>query len=355
MPAPYRPHHLAPTLESARVWIVCHGVDSSASHVGLRISADYTAKALTQRGVWAEALSAKSVAELEKRLDDSKATAINRMEVRPSHVVISAPWIAAHEVARIANNHPEIFFFIVCHSNVGFLQADPHALKIMRGICDLQLSSHNVFAGGNSERFIRWATDAWRVPVAWVPNLYSTAEIFHHKDRYWVPGTPLRVGIFGANRPLKNHITSAAAAAELAIRYGNQIDIFMSSGRNEGSTDAAIREIWPIFPTPSSSKPAGSHGQGFEPSSARCTWFSRYRSPSRSMSSQLMPSPRASRWSWAARSTGYPVIGSPTLTMLSMLQGWPIRCCVITQAQMKEGKPYCRTSTAHGRKVGSRF
>ena len=35
----YRPHHLAPTLETARVWIVCHGVESHASHIGLRISA----------------------------------------------------------------------------------------------------------------------------------------------------------------------------------------------------------------------------------------------------------------------------------------------------------------------------
>ena len=239
----YRPHHLAPTLETARVWIVCHGVESHASHIGLRISADYTAKSLYQRGVWAEALCAKTVAELEARIDAAKSASLDRGEVRPSHLIIAAPWIVAKDLARLAATHPEINFYEVSHSNVGFLQADPHAIKIMRDVCELQVSTHNVFAGGNSQKFTRWATDAWRVPVTWVPNLYPTSEVYDYKDRYWVPGTPLRVGIFGANRSLKNHTTAAAAAAELAVRYGTPVEILMSSGRDEGATDASIREM----------------------------------------------------------------------------------------------------------------
>ena len=246
--AQYRPHHLAPTLDTARVWIVCHGVESFASHVGLRITADYTAKSLYQRGAWAEALCCKTVAELEARLDAAKDVAIGRGEVRPSHVVISAPWIPARDVARMAANHPEVNFYEVSHSNVGFLQADSHAIKIMREVCDLQLSAHNVFAGGNSEKFVRWASDAWRVPVVWVPNLYSISDSRSSKDRYWEPGTGLRVGIFGANRAQKNHITAAAAAAELAVRYGTPVEVLMSSGRDEGATDASIREMLADIP-----------------------------------------------------------------------------------------------------------
>jgi hypothetical protein len=239
----YRPHHLAPAAETAHVMIICHGVESHASHIGLRISADYTCKCLGLHKILARAYCAKDAAEVRQLVNLAVENAIQRSEVRPSHVVIAAPWIVAKELARLAATHPEINFYEVSHSNVGFLQADPHAIKIMRDVCDLQMSAHNVYAGGNSEKFARWATDAWRVPVAWVPNLYPMSEVYTYKDRFYEPGTPLRIGIFGANRSLKNHTTAAAAAAELAIRYGARVEILMSSGRDEGATDASIREM----------------------------------------------------------------------------------------------------------------
>ncbi len=243
MTTQYRPHHLAPTFNTARVWLVCRDFSGTASHVGLYITADYTAKALGQRGVWAEALAVKSAVDLEAKLAATKTTAVARNEVRPSHVVISAPWIAATDIDHLAAAHPEIRFYVISHSNVGFLQADPQAIAILKQIVDLQMSSHNIFAGGNCETFCEWASDAWRVPMVWAPNLYSTSEIFAYKDRFWTPGTPLRIGIFGANRPLKNQLTAAAAAVELAVRYGTPVNLILSSGRNEGAGDAAMNEL----------------------------------------------------------------------------------------------------------------
>jgi len=38
----------------------------------------------------------------------------------------------SHVGLRISDEFPEISFIMVCHSNVGFLSADPHAIRIMR-------------------------------------------------------------------------------------------------------------------------------------------------------------------------------------------------------------------------------
>jgi hypothetical protein len=240
----YRPHHLAPNLLTAKVILVCRDFGGSGvSHVGLRISADYTAKTLMGEGIWAEAWSTKTANELTIQLRKAKEAAIARNEVRPSHIVISAPWIEPVDLAKLAGEFPEIHFIVVSHSCVGFLSADPHAIKILKEVANMQMTSHNIFVGGNSLKFTSWATDTWGIPVMWCPNLYCMKEVFSHRDRNWSPGSILRIGIFGANRPLKNHVCSAAAAAELAIRYGTPVEVYLSTGRNEGGSPLALAEM----------------------------------------------------------------------------------------------------------------
>jgi len=239
-----RPHHLAPRLETARVALVCRDFGGNGvSHVGLRISADYTAKTLRRDGVWAEAWSVKSSADLISRLRRTHAIAVGQGDVRPSHIVVSAPWVESKDLAAMAEEFQEIVFLVVSHSSVGFLSADPHAIKILREVADMHMSSHNVLVGGNSQKFVDWATETWGVHAVYAPNLYDMSEVWDHKDRNWRPGTLLRLGLFGANRPLKNHIGGAAAAAELATKLGTPVTLHMSSGRCEGGSMAAINEM----------------------------------------------------------------------------------------------------------------
>jgi hypothetical protein len=125
---------------------------------------------------------------------------------------------------------------------VGFLAADPHAIRLLRQTADLQLASHNVFVAGNSQKFTDWATEAWGVNAAWLPNLYCTSETFSHHNRMWQGGL-LRLGLFGANRPLKNFLSGAAAAVELAARLHVPTELHVSTGRNEGGNFRALEEM----------------------------------------------------------------------------------------------------------------
>jgi len=150
--------------------------------------------------------------------------------------------MATTDVASLAAQFSEIVFVVVSHSSVGFLAADPHAIKLLRETADLQLATHNVFLGGNSAKFTQWASVAWGVEAVWLPNLYCLAETFPQHDRHW-DGGALRLGMFGANRPLKNFLSGAAGAVELARRLRVPVELLLSSGRDEGGNPRALQEM----------------------------------------------------------------------------------------------------------------
>src|SRR5207248_2342179 len=131
------------------------------SHAGLGVTAAHTAKTLRRHGIWAETWPTSSAAHLGERLRHSHARADAGGELRPTHVVISAPWLLTADVVALAAEFPDVVFAVVSHSNVGFLAADPHAIRLLRETVDRQFVLSNVVAAGNSRKFVDWATEAW--------------------------------------------------------------------------------------------------------------------------------------------------------------------------------------------------
>ncbi len=208
------------------------------SHIGLGVTALNTAKSLRAAGISAEVWPIVSSQELRARLNTSAPA-------QPvTHVVISAPWIPTLELASLANDFPDTHFLVTCHSNLGFLQADPSAMRLVREGADLERTTWNFRIAANNQRLVNWITDAYRVPATWLPNLY------HLEDTAAIPragyrGGTLRIGAFGATRPLKNFMTAAGAAVQIASELRTDVELWMSSGRNEGggSLNEAIRQM----------------------------------------------------------------------------------------------------------------
>src|SRR5262249_60076678 len=113
---------------------------------------------------------------------------------------LAARWIPTNELELAAAEFREVSWVVVSPSSVGFLAADPHAIRLLRQTADLQLSTHNVFVGGNSPKFTAWATEAWGVNAVCLPNLYNLDETFPHHDRRWHRGAP-RPRLFRSNPP----------------------------------------------------------------------------------------------------------------------------------------------------------
>lgn len=195
------------------------------SHIGLGVSALNTAKVLRANGIHADVWPILDAKDLAAR--------ISAANPRPSHVIIAAPWLPALDLqAFLVFRFPDIQFAVVCHSNVGFLSADPTAITNFRQDLDLEQGALNFKAAGNSQRFVKFIRESYQRPCIWLPNLYFL-DGPPPPRRPWSGGT-VRIGSFGAVRPLKNNLSAAAASLEIAERLHTDVEFHVSVGRVEG-------------------------------------------------------------------------------------------------------------------------
>jgi hypothetical protein len=200
----------------------------AVSHIGLGVTALNSAKLLRTAGVTTDVWAITSSQQLGQQLKAAAA------EAPVSHVVVSAPWIPTADLEDLAADHPETQFAVNCHSNLGFLQADPGAMRLMREGLELQLRTWNFHVAANSQRLCNWVGDTYGSWCTYLPNLYYLEKLSGQTRALFSGGT-LRIGAFGASRPLKNFMTAAGAALEIASQMRVDLEFWMSSGRNEGA------------------------------------------------------------------------------------------------------------------------
>ncbi len=200
------------------------------SHIGLGVSAMNTTKVLRRKGIAAEVWPIVSSADLSARLSGAGAT----------HVVISAPWIPTVDLQRLVNQYPEVTFAMNCHSNVGFLQADANGVKLFREAMELETGTFNFRTAGNSAKFCKWVRAAFGAPCTHLPNLYYLDDTRRAIRPGWRGGL-LRIGAFGATRPLKNFMSAAGAALHIARDLKADLELWVSAGRTEGGGDTILR------------------------------------------------------------------------------------------------------------------
>ncbi|HEY3938204.1 MAG TPA: hypothetical protein VGL97_12285 [Bryobacteraceae bacterium] len=193
------------------------------SHIGLGVSAINTAKVLRREGIKTDVWPIVCSADLRKKL----------LACPAEQVIVSAPWIPTTEMQALANEFTETRFAVNCHSNVGFLQADRNGVRLVRELMELEMGTHNVHLAGNSRRFCEWIRFAFGAPCAYLPNLYYLAGSPNWHEKPFRGGT-LRIGVFGATRPLKNLMSAAGAALEIARGLRVPIELWLSAGRAEG-------------------------------------------------------------------------------------------------------------------------
>lgn len=207
------------------------------SHIGLGVAAANTAKVLRRAGV-------KVVVQPIARPQDL-ATIPQRFPGL-THLVVSAPWIPTQIVAQFVADNPEVQLAINCHSNVGFLQADTNAVSLLRDYMAIERNSFNFHLAGNSTRLCDWIKECFAVDCKFLPNLYYLDHLSASPRPPYKGGT-IRIGMFGAVRPLKNMMTGAAAALEIARSLREPLELWMCSGRSEGGGQGVFSSIQAMY------------------------------------------------------------------------------------------------------------
>jgi hypothetical protein len=208
------------------------------SHIGLGVAALNNAKSLRRAGIATEVWPTVDVRDLRARLASAPEV---------THVVISAPWIPTADLQRLTGDYHEIQFAVNCHSNVGFLQADPNGVRLFGEGMEIERGSYNFRMAGNSRKFTEWVQAAFGVPCAYLPNLYYLDEhVPVHRPAF--SGGTLRIGAFGATRVLKNLISAAGAALAISRDLDADLELWINSGREEGGSGAirAIKEMYAL-------------------------------------------------------------------------------------------------------------
>jgi len=107
-------------------------------------------------------------------------------------------------------------------------------MRLVREGLDLGRCTWNFQIAANCERLARWVESAYGAPCLRLPNVYYLSDSPATKRELYRAGT-LRIGAFGATRALKNLLTAAGAAVEIANARRADLEFWISSGRNEGA------------------------------------------------------------------------------------------------------------------------
>lgn len=194
------------------------------SHVGLGVSSLHLAKILKKHGICVNVYGIWLGPDIEKIL---------RQHPEITHAIIQAPWLDVNSLGSLLFEFPQVKFAVICHSQIGFLQVEAGAVKLIREYLMLQDESINFSFASNSKRFKDFVKKAYNSACAYLPNMYELERPSKGKKKRQNDSSLLRIGSFGAIRLLKNHSTAAAAALELARKRGVDLEFWMSTQREE--------------------------------------------------------------------------------------------------------------------------
>ena len=197
----------------------------TAIHEGLGVTASNCAEVLFEHGVNASAMPVVDGYYLRDRLLKEWSDA--------THVVLCAPYLDTAFLEGLCKQFPHIEFAVNFHSNVGFLQADNWAVKVMREQMQLETRQPNFRLAGNSQKLCDSVHRAFGVDCMLLPNLYYLHGPVERKRARW-SGPDLHIGIFGATRQLKNLLTGAWASVIIGRELKAKLSIHVSDGREEG-------------------------------------------------------------------------------------------------------------------------
>ena len=217
----------------------------NVSHIGLGVSATQNAKALRTAGYIVEIWPINSFTDLQTLMNAELQARTLAHHVPLSHLVISAPWIPTANLAGLASHNPDLEIVVVSHSNIGFLQADPRAIELLRQGAELAQGCPNFHIGGNSQRFQTWWQATYSTAMTLLPNMYPMG--LARARPIWQHGT-LRMGCFCAIRPYKNVLNAAAAALEVGQRLRvTDLEFWISGGRREGGGQTILAAIQQMY------------------------------------------------------------------------------------------------------------
>ena len=190
--------------------------------VGLGVNALHTVRVLRRHGVDARAYGVWKPEDVHARLESHPKT---------THCILEAPWVPLDAMHVLLAAFPDVHFVVRSHSQIGFLQVEAGAIRLIRELMIEQDGVTNLAVATNSKRLALFIEETYDGPCLFLPNLYDL-ERAKRKHRPPHDHRALRIGSFGALRLLKNHTTAAAAALLVARERRCDLEFWVNDDRD---------------------------------------------------------------------------------------------------------------------------
>lgn len=198
-------------------------ISTKYSHIGLGVNGIHTNKVLRKQSIRADVHGVKDYPDIKGILDKN---------ITCTHCLVEAMWISTSNMQQLLRDYPHIHFIVRNHSQIGFLQVEPGALKLINEYMELQDCEANFSYSSNNKRYCEFFEQVHNSPCLYLPNLYDldrTTPNQHKSHDHKL----LRISCFGALRLLKNHTTAAAAAQMIAKHKNCDLEFYLSVNREE--------------------------------------------------------------------------------------------------------------------------
>jgi len=171
---------------------------------------------------------------------------------KPTMVIIEALWVVPEKFDVLSKLHPNVKWVVRLHSKLPFLSGEGNAMDWIFRCAE----KDNVYIGVNSKELEKDLGHVLPVSkILYLPNVYTfpNCPIFVPGfNKHYHGKKELRIGGFGAIRPLKNQLIQAFAAITYANKLDAKLSYYINTGRVEGyqakSILKNIRDLFARFP-----------------------------------------------------------------------------------------------------------
>jgi hypothetical protein len=170
-------------------------------------------------------------------------------EYQPTLVIIEAFWVVPSKLDILQKLHPRVNWAVRNHSEMAFLANEGMSMDWIYGYL-----SRGVEIMNNSPRAVddvKTIAHAYGAGleqlVSYAPNFYPIEPSTSKSATPWVANDTVKIGCFGAIRPLKNHLTQAVAAIKFAGKVGRKLEFHVNSSRVEGYGAPIVKNLREMF------------------------------------------------------------------------------------------------------------
>jgi len=191
---------------------------------GLFNSCDFISRKLNEIGI-----ESKVVQVVDNNCIDREVSIF-----KPTDVFIEALWVVPDKFKILSKLHPNVKWHIRLHSKTPFIATESITFNWLNQYMNLKYDGIDIELTANSQEFCNNLRQVYNHHIAYSPNIYYPSDkIGCNVPNIRLSHDEIHIGIFGALRPLKNHLQQTIWAIEFAKQINKKPVVHINVSEHE--------------------------------------------------------------------------------------------------------------------------